>query len=159
GICVPLLAIALAVAQTETGETTGTHAAKLVFQAIGWGVAGGLVAGIVGAYVLRWARTRGSIEPHWMQVVPVIAAVAAFGVADAYGGSGFIAAFGGGVAFRRLSGAAESNAAFSEEIGGVLNGVTLIVFGAAVLGAQWSQIRAVDVLYAVLSLTVVRMIP
>jgi len=159
GICVPLLAIALAVAQAETGETTGAHAAKLVFEAIGWGIAGGLVAGVLAAYVLRWARTRASIEPHWMQVVPVIAAVAAYGMADAYGGSGFIAAFVGGVAFGRLAGAGESNAAFSEEIGGVLNGVTLIVFGAAVLGSQWSHIRAVDVLYAVLSLTVVRMIP
>jgi NhaP-type Na+/H+ or K+/H+ antiporter len=48
---------------------------------------------------------------------------------------------------------------FSEELGGVLNGVTLIVFGAAILGSQWSHIDAAEVFYAVLSLTVVRMIP
>lgn len=161
GICVPLLAIALAVAQTETGETTGAHAAKLVFEAIGWGVAGGLVAGVVAALVLRWASTRASISPQWVSVVPVLAAVAAYGMADAYGGSGFIAAFVGGVAFGRLARAAggESTAAFAEQLGGVLNGVTLVVFGAAVLGAQWSRIGAVDVFYAVLSLTIVRMIP
>ena len=52
-----------------------------------------------------------------------------------------------------------SSAAFSEELGGVLNGATLIVFGAAVLGAEWSHITLAVVVYAVLSLTVVRMIP
>jgi NhaP-type Na+/H+ or K+/H+ antiporter len=159
GLCVPLLAIALGVAQTETGETTGAHAAKLVFEALGWGLAGGLVAGVVAASVLRVARTRGWIQSHWVQVVPVIAAVGAYGMADAYGGSGFIAAFVAGVVYGRLAGREESDAAFSEESGGVLNGVTFIVFGAAVLGSIWSQIGAVDVIYAVLSLTAVRMIP
>jgi NhaP-type Na+/H+ or K+/H+ antiporter len=80
-------------------------------------------------------------------------------MADAYGGSGFIAAFIAGVAFGRMTRQDESIAAFSEEIGGVLNGVTFIVFGAAVLGSQWSQIGFVEVAYALLSLTVVRMIP
>jgi NhaP-type Na+/H+ or K+/H+ antiporter len=159
GLCVPLLAIALAVAQAETGETSATHATRLVFEAIGWGIAGGLVSGIVAAYVLRWARRHGSIESHWMQVVPVVAAVGAYGMADAYGGSGFIAAFVAGIAFGRLAGQDDLAAAFSEELGGVLNGATFVVFGAAVLGSQWSRIGAVDVAYAVLSLTVVRMIP
>jgi NhaP-type Na+/H+ or K+/H+ antiporter len=40
-----------------------------------------------------------------------------------------------------------------------LNGVTLVVFGAAVLGSLWSQIGLVEVVYAVLSLTLVRMLP
>ena len=40
GLCVPLLAIALAVAQTDAGDTTATHAARLVCEAIGWGIVG-----------------------------------------------------------------------------------------------------------------------
>jgi NhaP-type Na+/H+ or K+/H+ antiporter len=159
GLCVPLLTIALAVAQTETGETNAAHATKLVFEAIGWGIAGGVVAGLVAAYALRWARAHSSIESHWLQVVPVIAAVGAYGMADAYGGSGFIAAFVGGIVFGRIAGQDEPAAAFSEELGGVLNGVTFIVFGAAVLGAQWSHIGVAEVVYAVLSLTIVRMVP
>jgi NhaP-type Na+/H+ or K+/H+ antiporter len=91
--------------------------------------------------------------------VPVIAAVGAYGMADSYGGSGFIAAFVAGIVFGQLARQHESAAAFSEELGGVLNGVTLIVFGAAVLGSQWSHIGVTEVLYAVLSLTIVRMIP
>jgi NhaP-type Na+/H+ or K+/H+ antiporter len=61
--------------------------------------------------------------------------------------------------FGRLTEQHESHAAFSEELGALLNGITLIVFGAAVLGAQWSQIGIAAVVYAALSLTVVRMIP
>jgi NhaP-type Na+/H+ or K+/H+ antiporter len=159
GLCVPLLAIALAVAQTDAGDTTASHATKLVAEAIGWGIVGGVVAGAVAAYALRIARANGWIEGHWIQIVPVIAAVGAFGIADSRGGSGFIAAFVGGAVFGRISGQDAGEAAFSEELGNVLNGVTLIVFGAAVLGSLWSQIGIVDVLYAVLSLTIVRMIP
>ena len=91
--------------------------------------------------------------------MPVIAAVGAFGIADSRGGSGFIAAFVGGVVFGRIAGREADAAAFSEELGGVLNGVTLVVVGAGVLGALWSQIGLVEVVYAVLSLTVVRMVP
>jgi len=159
GLCVPLLAIALAIAQTDAGDTTATHATKLVVEAIGWGIVGGVVAGVIAAYALRAARTRGWIDGHWIQIVPVIAAVGAFGIADSRGGSGFIAAFVGGAVFGRISGQDAKSASFSEELGNVLNGVTLIVFGAAVLGAAWSQIGLVEVIYAALSLTVVRMIP
>ena len=159
GLCVPLLAIALAVAQTDAGDTTATHAARLVCEAIGWGIVGGVVAGVVAGCVLQAARSRGWIEARWIAVVPVIAAVGAFGIADSRGGSGFIAAFVGGAVFGRIAGREADSAAFSEELGSVLNGVTLIVFGAAVLGSVWSEIGLVDVGYAVLSLTLVRMVP
>ena len=159
GLCVPLLAIALAVAQTNAGRTTGTHATKLVIEAIGWGIAGGVIAGVVAGYALLTAKRHLSIEGHWIQIVPVIAAVGAFGIADAHGGSGFIAAFVGGVVFGWVAGRDASAAAFSEELGSVLNGVTLILFGAAILGSLWSDIGLVEVVYAVLSLTVVRMVP
>jgi NhaP-type Na+/H+ or K+/H+ antiporter len=159
GLCVPLLTIALAIAETDAGDTSGAHAAKLVVEAIGWGVAGGVVAAAIAAFVLRAARSRRWIEGHWVQVVPVVAAVAAFGLADERGGSGFIAAFVGGIVYGHLSRGGAEEAAFSEEIGGVLNGLTLIVFGAAVLGALWSEITLTEVVYAVISLTVVRMVP
>ena len=159
GLCVPLLTIALAVAQTDAGDITASHAARLVVEAIGWGIVGGVIAGVTAASMLRAARARGWIEGHWAQVVPVIAAVGAFGIADAHGGSGFIAAFVGGVGYGRIVHPDADAAAFSEELGGVLNGVTLIVFGAAVLGGLWQQIDRAELVYAILSLTIVRMVP
>jgi NhaP-type Na+/H+ or K+/H+ antiporter len=159
GLCVPLLTIALAVAQADAAVSTDRSAMGLVVEAIGWGIAGGVVAGGVTAYAQRAARARGWIEGHWMQAMPVIGAVGAFGIADSRGGSGFIAAFVGGMVFGVIGRRDIEAAEFSEELGGVLNGVTLIVFGAGVLGAVWSQIGLVEVGYAALSLTVVRMLP
>jgi NhaP-type Na+/H+ or K+/H+ antiporter len=147
GLCVPLLAIALALAQTEAHDTTLAHAGKIVVEAIGWGVVGGVVAGGVTACVLRIARAHDWIETHWVQVVPVAAAAGAYGIADARGGSGFIAAFVGGIVFGIVARQTEASAAFSEELGGVLNAVTLIVFGAAILGTVWPDIGVVEVLY------------
>jgi NhaP-type Na+/H+ or K+/H+ antiporter len=159
GLCVPLLTIALAIAETQAGDTSASHAVRLVVEAIGWGVFGGVVAAVVVALVVRGAQSRGWIEGRWLQIAPVAAATAAFGLADARGGSGFIAAFVGGVIYGRLSRDRAEGAAFAEEIGGVLNGVTLIVFGAAVLGPLLSDITFAEVVYAVLSLTVIRMVP
>jgi sodium/hydrogen antiporter len=99
------------------------------------------------------------MEGHWAQVVPVVGAVGSFAIADAQGGSGFIAAFVGGVVFGIVAGAGGNVAAFSEELGDVLNGLTLFVFGAAVLGALWSQIGLVETCCAALSLTLVRIVP
>jgi NhaP-type Na+/H+ or K+/H+ antiporter len=159
GLCVPLLTIALVIAQTEAHDLAAADAFRLVLEAIGSGVVGGVVAGGVAAYVLRVARASGWMEAHWIQVVPVVGAAGSFGIADARGGSGFIAAFVGGVVFGIVIGEHTIPAAFAEELGGVLNGLTLIVFGAAVLGGLWSDIGLVEVGYAVLSLTVVRMVP
>ena len=131
----------------------------VVAEAIGWGLVGGIVAGLVAAQSVRTSKSRGWIEDHWLEVVPVVAAAGAYGIADSLGGSGFIAAFVGGALYGRFAGRGGDPAAFSEELGGLLSGITFIVFGAAVLSTVWSQISLVDVVYAVLSLTVVRMIP
>jgi NhaP-type Na+/H+ or K+/H+ antiporter len=159
GICVPLLAITLAIAQTDAGKTTSAHAARLVAEAIGWGVFGGVVAGAAGGLILRFGRERGWVGERWAEIIPVAAAVAAFGLADARSGSGFIAAFVGGATYGWITKRADDATQFTEELGGVLNALTLIVFGAAVLGSLWSDIGLVEIMYALLSLTVVRMIP
>jgi NhaP-type Na+/H+ or K+/H+ antiporter len=159
GLCVPLLTIALAVAETEADATTEATALQLVSEAIGWGIFGGVVAGVVAALVQRTTRRRNWIEGHWLQVVPIAGAVGAFGLAQSRGGSGFIAAFVGGAIFGLLADREADSGALTEEVGAVLNGVTLIVFGAAVLGSLWSNISWAEVGYAVLSLTLVRMLP
>src|SRR4029079_6158234 len=47
GVCVPLLFIVLAVAETDAGETGSTHALQLVVEEIGYGLAAGVLAGVV----------------------------------------------------------------------------------------------------------------
>ncbi len=161
GLCVPLVAIFLVLAEAEEG-LTGASALRLVADAIGYGVLAGGVVGAAGAGLLGAARGRGWVE-GWSGPIAVLALPAlAYGLADTAGGSGFIAAFAAGVAFGRLRGRGPDSAEdleVTEAVGSVLTWVTFLVFGAVALGPALDQLTARAVLYAVLSLTVIRLVP
>jgi sodium/hydrogen antiporter len=87
-------------------------------------------------------------------------ALSAYTAAGVLGGSGFIAAFVGGMAFGRASGQHGLRATYlTEETGSILAAVTWIGFGALAISQVLPDITWRVVLYAVLSLTVVRMLP
>ncbi|HUO69421.1 MAG TPA: cation:proton antiporter [Solirubrobacteraceae bacterium] len=160
GICVPLLLIALAAADVEDKTASGSHAITIVAEEIGYGILGGVAAGLLTAALVAIASRRNLINPAWLQVVPVAGAALAYGVAVPLGGSGFIAAFVAGAIFGALVSAESDEASrLSEEIGGLLGGVTFLVFGAVLLGPTLKHVSWLIALYAVLSLTLVRMLP
>ena len=93
-------------------------------------------------------------------MIPAAGAALAYGTASALGGSGFIAAFVAGMTFRlALRRDPGDLNELSEEVGNVLNGVTFVLFGAILLGPALGELTWQLALYAVLSLTVVRMLP
>ena len=160
GICVPLLFAAVAVADVESEISEGRSAATLLLEEIGFGVVGGLVGGLVVAAIVIHAGRRDLIAPAWRQVIPAAGAALAYGTAAALGGSGFIAAFVAGMTFRLALGRdPEQINELSEQVGNVLNGVTFLLFGAILLGPALGELTWQLALYAVLSLTVVRMLP
>jgi NhaP-type Na+/H+ or K+/H+ antiporter len=160
GICVPLLLIALAAADVEDKTTTGSHAITIVAEEIGYGILGGVGAGLLAAALVGIASRRNLMTAPWLQVVPVAGAALAYGLAAPLGGSGFIAAFVAGVLFGALVSAESDEASrLNEEIGGLLGGVTFLVFGAALLGPTLKHVTWQIALYGVLSLTIVRMVP
>ena len=155
----PLFWIVLAIAQAESGAIGDGAAVRLVLEQIGYGILAGVVAGIAAGCVVVVVGKRGKVGGSWLQVVPVAGAGLAFGIADPIGGSGFIAAFVGGFVFgavRRRNGGEVGH--LIEELGEVLNAVTFIVFGAVLLGPVLGDVTWSIALYAVLSLTVVRMV-
>ena len=160
GICVPLFWIVLAIAQAEAGAIGDRAAVRLVLEQIGYGIFAGVVAGVAAAAVVVVAGGHRQVSGSWLQVVPLDAAGLAFGIADPIGGSGFIAAFVGGFVFgalRRQSGGEVEY--LIEELGAVLTAVTFVVFGAALLGPVLGDVTWSVALYALLSLTIVRMLP
>ena len=155
GICVPLLLILLA---TVAGG--GSHPLWVLAEEIGYGLLGGLAAGVLAAAVVIIAGGRHLIDDAWRQIIPLAAAVLAYGIANALGGSGFIAAFVAGALFGLLAGGKLAGMMrFTEETGAVLDGVTFLVFGAVLLGPAFEHLSWQIALYAVLSLTIVRMLP
>ena len=101
---------------------------------IGWGLVGGLVAGILGGMLFKWADGRGWISDEWRQIVPLAVTLVAYGLALALGGSAFIAAFVAGIAFGSASGIrGPAVTLLAEETGELLAAVTWIRFGAFAL--------------------------
>src|SRR6478672_4342232 len=160
GICVPLFWIVLAIAQAESQAIGNGAAVRLVLEQIGYGILAGVVAGIAAACVVMVAGAQPQGAGSWLPIVPVAGASLAFGIADPIGGSGFIAAFVGGFVFgaiRRRRGGEIGH--LIEELGEIFSAVTFIVFGAVLLGPVLGDVTWSIALYAVLSLTVVRLIP
>jgi NhaP-type Na+/H+ or K+/H+ antiporter len=159
GICVPLLFVALAAGEAEAHTKTAHAALVLVGEAIGYGVLFGLVSGAVGAVLLQLGRERGLTGASWEQVVPVGIAALSYGLAAPLGGSGFIAAFVAGFVFGALRRRGAEPTYLLEELGGLANAGTFIVFGAAIVGPVLAAMTWRAALYGALSLTVVRMLP
>ena len=160
GICVPLLFAAVAAADVQSAISEGRSAGTLLLEEIGYGVVGGVVGGLVAAAIVIYAGRRDLIASQWRYVIPGAGAALAYGTASALGGSGFIAAFVAGMTFRLALGRdPEHINELSEQVGNVLNGVTFLFFGAILLGPAVGELSWELALYAVLSLTVVRMLP
>jgi NhaP-type Na+/H+ or K+/H+ antiporter len=159
GICVPLFFIALAVAQAEEGAIGDGAAARLVAEQIGYGVLAGAVAGTAAAAVVLVGK-RQLAAPAWLQIVPLAGAGLAYGIAQPLGGSGFIAAFVGGLFFGAILEQLEAEVSYLlEEAGVITSALTFIVFGAVLLEPALHDVTWEVGAYAVLSLTVVRMLP
>jgi sodium/hydrogen antiporter len=160
GICVPLLFIAVAAADVHSGLTGGRSASTLLLEEIGYGIVGGIAAGLLIAAIIRYGGRRNLITGAWLQVIPAAGAGLAYGIAVGLDGSGFIATFVAGGVFGGVLGRdpAEVNR-LVDEVGSVLNGVTFLIFGAILLGPALGHLSLDLALYALLSLTVVRMVP
>src|SRR6516164_1414779 len=161
GICVPIVVLLLGLAvgtQIEGGTTV--HVARVVIEEIGIGAVVGLVLTWLTTLMLRFAQARGWISEHWVEIPIVALAAACFAAAQAMGGSGFIACFVGGLLLSGL-GARHKKELLrgAEHTGEALALMTWVVFGGIVVARLIDRVTWPALLYAVLSLTVVRMLP
>ena len=161
GICVPILFVFLALAAGSVGEGPAQgFALTLVAEEVGIGCAVGLGLSLVGAWLIQHSAERGWITETWRQLPVVALAVAAFALAQVLGGSGFIAAFVGGLLFGALVKEHKHRLLLAAEgTGDTLALITWVVFGAAVVGQSVGSFSWQTMAYAVISLTVVRMLP
>jgi sodium/hydrogen antiporter len=161
GLCVPALIIALTLADESAGALSHSEAARVIAESIGYGVLMGVVAGAVAALVHRRATMAGDEEQaDWRFLLTLVAPALAYGLAAPLDGSGFIAAFVAGLVYGTMRGPRRATAPLpAEAIGVMLNAVTFVVFGAAFLKPLIERATWSVALYALLSLTVVRMLP
>jgi sodium/hydrogen antiporter len=158
GLSVPFVALFVALA-VEQADLSAQSWLGFAAEQIGYGVLVGAAVGGAGGWLVVQAARRGMMTGAFQRLAVLALAVLAFVLADELGGNGFIAAFVGGMA-ASLAGLAgvERILEFVEEEGQLLSLAVFFIFGVAVLGlvepAGWEV-----VMYAALSLTVVRMLP
>ncbi len=160
GICVPIVLFFIALA--VSGEQGGGEASALalVAQELGIGLAVGLSLAFFGTLLLRWCWKQGWVTEIWMQVTVVGLAIASFAIAQSLHGSGYIAAFTGGMLFGFMAKDATHKLVLAAEgTGETLALVTWMLFGAMVIGPALNFFTWEVVVYALLSLTVIRVVP
>jgi NhaP-type Na+/H+ or K+/H+ antiporter len=167
GICVPIVVIllGLAIGTQVEGGTLG-HVVWVVVEEIGIGALTGLALTWLMIRMLRFAERQGWIGQNWVEIPIVALAAACFAAAQAAGGSGFIACFVGGLLLSGLGKHHKEELLREEELlrgaeqmGEALALLTWVVFGGIVVARMIDRVTWPALLYAVLSLTVMRMLP
>jgi NhaP-type Na+/H+ or K+/H+ antiporter len=159
GGAIPFFALFLILANAEEYNISASQWVIFACQQIGWGVIVGLIVGLAGGYLVNMAVDKGLMRGRFQWIGFLSLAVISYVAAVALGGSGFIAAFVGGFA-TALTGRAvgESIIEFTSTGGEIFSLAVFFIFG--ILAASIIPgITPAVILYAVLSLTLIRIVP
>jgi NhaP-type Na+/H+ or K+/H+ antiporter len=158
GIATPFVLIALA-GLGSSGHAAGIGPAEAAAELV-LGVAIGAVVGGAGGYLVKVASDRGWVAGSFAGSAVLALAVCAYACSLALHGNGFIAAFVGGLAYRAAGGErGERMVPFVEETSALVSLLVWLAFGAVAVVSAFKGLTWPDVLYAVLSLTLIRMVP
>lgn len=158
GIATPIVMVAIAGAAAAQGAEDLSTGGALVELAIGVGVGVGI--GIAGGRLLRHARRREWTAKEFIGVAVLALALLTYAAALAVDGNGFVAAFCGGIAFGATAGRRDpARLEFTEQTSSAVSLIVWLAFGAIAVPILVDRPSWTLLLYAVLSLTLVRMIP
>jgi len=158
GLSVPFLLffIAIAAAKIEGGAAS---LMQFIVEQLGFGALIGLVIGLAGGWLLGLARRKEWIAESFQQIGVVALPLLCLLASEMADASMFIAAFVAGLAVQfGFKEAGKHSVEFAEEWGQLLNLAVFFLFGMAVV-RDWPQFSVASWIYALLSLTLVRMLP
>ncbi len=159
GLAVPFLLLFVAGATVTEGLEPASFWATTLVQKVGIGVLAGVAAGLVAGELARRARRDGWSSQSSEQLAMAGVAIALFVFTEELGGSGFIAAFVGGlIAGSRLGSERRPALGFANEEGAVVSAFVFFALGLFAV-ELFDQITWQVCVYGVLSLTLVRMLP
>ena len=157
GIALPFLLVFIAGAEASL---TNANVVRVFAAEIFVALAVGVALGWLGAQAVRFFNRRDWMTEGWRGVSVVALALLAYGLATPLGGSGFIAAFIAGLVFGHyVRGEITDVGHFAESLSYLLTMLSFLVFGSLVLAPRLDLINTEMVIYAVLSLTVIRLVP
>lgn len=164
GISVPVLFLFIAFfTANQSGDELDTlYGIWLFLKVIGIGLITGLALTMGIVLIAHFSRVHQWIAESWKPVLIIALSFSCFAAAQMAGGSGFIACFAGGFLYGTLNSkykvgntAVES----AEGAGDAISLFTWFIFGAFVVTKYQHELTWEVVLYAILSMTVIRMLP
>lgn len=160
GIALPAVLMFAAMADAAGSAGESGQWLKFAVMQVTLGPLVGVVVGFVGARLLDSAARRGWSTKALQGVGILALSILAYALAEWVGGNGFISAFVSGMVFgNSLRHPINYLFEFMESEGQLLMLITFLVFGAALLPEGLHHVNLTVVIYAVLSLTVIRMVP
>ena len=160
GICLPILLLFISLAISSEAGQSASYWISFTSKQLILGPVVGIIVGYIGARLITTA-----VEKEWMScefeklsglALPLIA----FYLAEPLEGNGFMAAFFAGLIFGNFARkVAKPVHEFGEAEGSLLILLTFILFGAIMVPKAVAQLNLEIAVYAVLSLTAIRMIP
>lgn len=161
GIALPPILVCLALLGAEAGDHNGGWL-MFIFKQLTLGPLVGLAVGWIGGWLIQRMSERGWMEATFQRLSALPMAILAFALAESVGGNGFIAAFAAGLGLslgvithevrHRIQ-------EFGETEGTQLILVVFLIFGLVMIPLASQHWGWLEIIYALASLTLVRMLP
>jgi NhaP-type Na+/H+ or K+/H+ antiporter len=133
---------------------------QLFFEQIGYGIAIGVSTTYLATKLIHYSISKNWINGSRKAIIIIALSFTCYSLSQLIGGSGFIACFSGGLLYGILNKKRDEELIENAEgIGDTLGLLTWVIFGAVVFGSFYTYFTWKTLLYALLSLTVIRMIP
>lgn len=156
GLSVPFLLFFIAMASADASEASF---ARFIGEQLGLGLVAGAGVGLIGGWLLNAARRAEWMADSFLQLAVVALPAFCLMISEPLGASPFIAAFVAGLFVQvPFEHAGKHSVEFTEEWGQILNLSVFFLFG-IMFARQFGNLGVEPFIYALLSLTVVRMLP
>ncbi len=160
GICFPILLLFIYLADTSGGHYPASYWMRFITFQLILGPVIGIVIGYIGGKLVLWSVNKRFMSGNFQRLSIIGLSFLAFFSADLIGGNGFMSAFFAGLIFgntaRKVSGTIYN---FGEAEGELFILLTFMLFGAVMIPDVVQSISWIYIIYALISLTIIRMIP
>jgi NhaP-type Na+/H+ or K+/H+ antiporter len=159
GLASPLVTLFIALALEQMGGTQGQHWVLNSVREIAIAVGIGIALGLAGGWLFAQAVNKNWTSNVARQIGNPALALLIFFATKQIGGNGFVAVFVAGILFAYITRNVLHEAIeFTEITGTFLSLFVWTIFGSAIVLPLFKEFNSLALLYAILSLTVVRMI-
>ncbi len=160
GIALPVIVLFLCFANIEHQTADGLPFLVFGVMQVTLGPLAGAAVGFFGGRALEWATERNFMTEAFQGVSALALALLAYAASELIGGNGFIAAFVAGLTLGNTTRhCSKFVLEFAEAEGQLLTLFVFMIFGAVLIPDLFGHATAATLIYAVLALTVMRMVP